>query len=445
MAHRMGLVVLDMTTGKSVFETKTMTYDTNARTTDETCLISNSTSTTTIYPCHEFNTSSGYTGTLLNASTSGKDCYYIVKCSPTVASSNIKVGCVSTERKEYWDDVNVGAGLHSGECVSRQINSNRTFANLVALFSCVGKCQEITLPWYGSYKMECWGAKGADSETGIGGKGGYTTGTITLHKNKELFVFVGAGVAKETIPGGWNGGGKGYIGPTQFGYGGGGATDIRVYVNSAKDWNDNQSIISRIMVAGAGGGAGDYYAGGDNPGLGGCGGGLEGEDGHEDVGTWIGTGFSGLKGTQIAGGQLGDGTYPTNPTPYPSHALINQYHLNDGGLGYGGWNAASVANNGSGAQTNYGAPGGGSGYYGGGGANRGHGGGGGGSSFISGMTGCIALEGYRGDNNTILKYDNEQYIFEGASTIGGSSASLPSNPGYVSSTVTNGYAKITSQ
>ena len=127
MEHKMGLVVLDMTTGKSVTQTRTMTYDTNTRTTDATCSISNSASKTTIYPCHEFNTSSGYISTLLNASTSGTDCYYILKCTPTVASSNIKVGCISTERKEYWDDVSVGEGLYSGKCVSRQINSNRTF------------------------------------------------------------------------------------------------------------------------------------------------------------------------------------------------------------------------------------------------------------------------------------------------------------------------------
>ena len=297
--------------------------------------------------------------------------------------------------------------------------------------------------------MQCWGGKGANSGKSIGGNGGYTVGTITLPKDKNLYIFVGGGVAYQTLAGGYNGGGKGYIGPTQHGYGGGGATDIRVYVNEAKDWNDTESLISRIMVAAGGGGSGFYEDYGY--GTGGAGGGIEGQDGYETGGNWPGTGFSGLKATQTAGGQLGNGTWPSsgssggNSTPYPSHATINQYHLNDGGLGYGGWNGASVANNGSGEQTNFGAPGGGSGYYGGGGANRGHGGGGGGSSFISGMANCVAQSGYRGDNNTILKYNNIQYVFSSASTIAGNSASLPSNPGYVNANQTNGYAKITSQ
>ena len=306
----------------------------------------------------------------------------------------------------------------------------------------MGTCQTVTLPWYDSYKMECWGGKGANSGKSIGGNGGYTTGVIALEKNKNLYVFVGGGVALQTLAGGWNGGGKGYIGPTQHGYGGGGATDIRVYVNSGKEWNNSASLISRIMVAAGGGGSGYYEDQGY--GTGGAGGGIEGQDGYEVGGTWPGTGFSGLKGTQTAGGQLGDGTFPGNPTPYPSHTKINQYHVNDGGLGYGGWNAASTTNA-SGEITNFGAPGGGAGYYGGGGANRGHGGGGGGSSFISGMSGCIAQNGYRGDNSSILKYNNVQYIFSSASTIAGNSGSLPSNPGYVNANQTNGYAKITSQ
>ena len=265
MAHRMGLVVLDMTTGKSVTETRTMTYDTNARTTDETCLISNSTSTTTIYPCHEFNTSSGYTGTLLNASTSGKDCYYIVKCSPTVASSEIKVGCISTERKEYWDDVNVGAGLHSGECVSRQINSNRTFANLVALFSYVNTIQTITLPWYGDYMLEVWGAQGGwsyNSNTNAPGKGGYASGIYTA--KRTLFVAVGSqgatGASGTGGAGGYNGGGKGGNAGNGGG-GGGGATHMATSTGILSSLASNTSAV--IIAAGGGGGNCNGGGGGD--------------------------------------------------------------------------------------------------------------------------------------------------------------------------------------
>ncbi len=294
----------------------------------------------------------------------------------------------------------------------------------------MGTCQTVTLPWYDSYKMECWGGKGSNcTYGGIGGLGGYATGAITLAKDKILYVFVGGGVAFDSTTGGWNGGGDGYIGPTQFGYGGGGSTDIRVFVNASKNWNNSDSILSRIIVAGAGGGSGQYN---QTPSVGGAGGGLNGSGGYQVPGyTWSGTGYSGTGGTQTDGGSvgLGDGQAAVN---------INNEKLNSGGLGYGGYHYGKK-------YANFGAPGGGSGYWGGAAANRGHGGGGGGSSFISGMSGCIAPSGYRGDNNSILKYNNVQYVFTSASTIAGDSASLPTNPGYVNANQTNGYAKIVSQ
>ena len=427
MVHKMGLVRLNPTT-KSVATTLTYTYDKA-----DGGYTSSTSGTSTITASNDFTGNKPY--------TVNNQYWHIVKATGAETNTAMSFTC-NPNQKDFWSEKSSGTNVGYGKYRLIDIQSDRTAANFVALFSCVGKCQEIALPWYGNYKMECWGAKGGDADYCNGGIGGYTTGIITLNKNKNLYVFVGGGVEKKNVTGGFNGGGKGYIGPTQFGYGGGGSTDIRVFANDDRDWNNTTSLVSRIMVAAGGGGAG-FFNSEANSGIGGAGGGLEGFDGTANEGSaWPGTPHSGLKGTQTAGGQLGEG-YTSGEKA--THALINQFHLNDGGLGYGGWNGASVADNGSGAQTNFGAPGGGAGYYGGGGANRGHGGGGGGSSFISGMTGCIALEGYRGDNNTILKYDNEQYIFGDASTIGGSSASLPSNPGYVSSTVTNGYAKITSQ
>ena len=429
----MGLVVLDMTTGKSVTETKTMTYDTNTRTTDATCQISYSANTTTIYPCHEFNTSSGYTGTLLNASTSGKDCYYIVKCSPTVASSDIKVGCISTERKEYWDDVNVGAGLHSGECVSRQINSNRTFANLVALFSCVGKCQEITLPWYGSYKMECWGANGAnhtrETTTHYGGISGYVAGIIAMEKNKTLYVYVGD-------QSGFNGGG--IVGPSaqyQYGSNGGGATDIRLKVHDetfeyksgvTTTWGGLVSLRSRIMVAAGGGGASNRGLPQYGEGNGGYAGGTQGGDGEYVTG--------GVYAIHHGGGQTSGGKVEGK-----SSWSSKDWSKHDGQFGYSvqyGVHELSSAD--PVVQT-----GGGSGWY--GGAGYAHSGGGGGSSFISGMTGCNGIDtstgNHRGAGQPSI-IDGKTYSFDNSSAVmyAGNSASRPTNPGGVL-----GYAKITSQ
>ncbi len=429
MTHKMGLVRLNPTT-KSVANKLTYTYNqANGSYTSSTS------GSATITASNDFTGNKPY--------TVSSQYWHIVKATGASVNTAMSFTC-NTNQKDYWSAKTSGTDIGYGKYKVIDIQSDRTAANFEALFSYVGTCQTVTLPWYGAYQMQCWGGKGANSGKSIGGTGGYTVGTITLAKDKTLYVFVGGGVALQTVAGGYNGGGKGYIGPTQHGYGGGGATDIRVYVNSSKAWNDSQSLISRIMVAAGGGGSGYYLDQGY--GTGGAGGGIEGQDGYETGGTWPGTGFSGLKGTQTAGGQLGNGTYPgSNGVETARHATINQYHLNDGGLGYGGWNGASVANNGSGERTDFGAPGGGSGYYGGGGANRGHGGGGGGSSFISGLTNCVAQAGYRGDNNTILKYNNIQYVFSNASTIMGGGSGYPSNPGYVNANQTNGYAKIVSQ
>ena len=435
MAHRMGLVVLDMTTGKTVTETRTMTYDTNERTTDATCSISNSASTTTIYPCHEFNTSSGYTGTLLNASTSGKDCYYIVKCTPTVASVNIKVGCVSTERTEYWDDENVGAGLYSGKCVSRQINSNRTFANLLALFSCVKTVQTITLPWYGAYKMECWGANGGkglaqNKLIDDGGKGGYTSGVITLKKDRKLYVYVGGigtNAAKNTtVAGGWNGGGQGCPDgcDDEAAGGGGGATDIRI-VSGA--WDNVPSLCSRIMVAGGGGG-GSYGESSSSWFSGGCGGGTKSGYPSEGAGNYFNA-ADGALSDQTTGYQFGKGKDGVR--------TVSNYDVGGGGGGYYG---GVTARQGTMHNSWDGSPG-----Y-------------GGSGFISGHNGCNAISAsvnelpvthsgssvhYSGLKfNPTEMIDGKGYVWTSTSRPATATklSTITSNPGGG-----NGYAKITSQ
>lgn len=126
----------------------------------------------------------------------------------------------------------------------------------------------------GTYKIECWGAQGGTGlQNGVkvtyGGKGAYTSGIIIIKKFTNLYLFVGGkgsdgSPTKNTIAsGGYNGGGNG--GPDTSdddgSGGGGGATDVRL-VNG--DWNNQSSILSRIMVAA--GGSGSVYAGLGAPG-----------------------------------------------------------------------------------------------------------------------------------------------------------------------------------
>lgn len=208
-----------------------------------------------------------------------------------------------------------------------------------------GKAQTMNFV-SGEYIVECWGAQGGTMQSGysgVGGRGGYARGELSLPKPYTLYLYVGGqgqGYNGSTNHyGGWNGGGTCYAGAS----GGGGATDIKLIEGGTES---AAALYSRIIVAGGGGGSNDYQNGG-------YGGGLTG-------GTGVCSGGSaGTGGTQTTGG--------------------------------GGWLNGSLGI-GAGAVNNYGDGGaGGGGYYGGGKAN-GHGcAGGGGSGFISGMEGCNAI------------------------------------------------------
>ena len=160
-------------------------------------------------------------------------------------------------------------------------------------FGYTGAVQSVTLP-KGTYKLECWGAQGGNSNQsngtyGNGGKGGYSTGILNVSTNTTIYITVGGqgqnGALNTRTAGGFNGGGDGY-GTNNFGVGGGGggASDISLmhpvfsqssyFINKIRDTN---SLLSRIIVAGGGGSAG--YDVSNNAANGGAGGGTTGQDG----------------------------------------------------------------------------------------------------------------------------------------------------------------------
>ena len=265
----------------------------------------------------------------------------------------------------------------------------------------------------GTYKVELWGAQGGNGSNASGGKGAYTSGTIHLNNDDELFVYVG-GQGTYTA-GGYNGGGN--PSTDSYGGGGGGATDIRLV---------KEQIYSRIMVAGAGGGA--YYYNGSWYNNGAAAGGLSGQNG-EVINSCIPGG-----GTQTSGG------------------ICDSNTNNAGGFGYGGSNLSGLTS------------GGGSGYYGGSaridtpGSSSG---GGGGSSYISGYIGSVAIKA-EGDltprndsngnqctetnalNDVKCSYHYSNKIFNETIMYSGTE-SMPTHDG--NSTMTgntgDGYAKIT--
>lgn len=156
-------------------------------------------------------------------------------------------------------------------------------------FDYTGSVQTATLA-PGTYKLECWGAQGGTySGYYIGGYGGYSKGTITLAKTTTVYVSVGGAGSSSSTTAGFNGGGTGI----SSGRGGGGATDVRIGQNS---------LYSRVIVAGGGGGAGVTSA---NANPCGCGGGEYGGDGYYNntTGSYTtGQNRSGGSASQTAGG-----------------------------------------------------------------------------------------------------------------------------------------------
>ncbi len=309
-------------------------------------------------------------------------------------------------------------------------------------FAYSGGSQVFRSPRQGFYKVELWGAQGGGA---TGGKGGYTSGEINLKKGEKFYIYVG-GAGNSSGKGGYNGGGDAGVLAAKND-GGGGATDIRIVGGT---WNDAISLNSRIMVAAGGGGAnanGTNTAG--NGKTGGAGGGSIGYPGVSTIDAMSGKGA----GTTVGGASGSSGRTPGFA----------------GSFGLGGSGKPSKK-----TPTLSGGAGGGGGYWGGGSgeACEGNCGGsaGGGSSFISGHTGCYAVESeysteartcniytQAGFNECSIHYSGKYFIntiiIDGAGykweTIKGN---LEPMPDYSSDTGTyesgvgnagNGYARIT--
>ena len=218
---------------------------------------------------------------------------------------------------------------------------------------------EITLT-PGVYKIECWGGEGRSGE-GVGGKGAYVAGYIRFNSKETLYIYVGGRGLPGKDGAAFNGGGLSQSG-------GGGASDVRIL---GGEWDDFNSLKSRIIVAGAGGGADGYILNSSTcKDTAGSGGGLFGFNSLNE---------KGFGGTQTQGG----------------------YGNSSGSFGKGGGNGRIEG--GSGGSTADGNGAGGSGYFGGGGSiEPRYYAGGGGSSYISGYNGCRAINPLSTENNIMM-------------------------------------------
>ena len=237
------------------------------------------------------------------------------------------------------------------------IKASRLAINDIIECTYSGEYKTIVLP-KGIYKLECWGAEGGyRSNQSYSGKGGYSTGVLSLEGKTELNLFTGGfpGVSNTGTdnPGGFNGGGY------RYGYpGGGGASDIRI---------NSDSLYARVIVAGGGGSCGGAsYAGS-------YGGGETG--GNASGGCSAASSYCGQGGKQTYSGYSAAYTVTTQAITGLTGTTVDYY---GGGFGFGG--AGTFRSNG------YGGAGGGGWYGGAGNIPDGSGdddrGGGGGSGYI---------------------------------------------------------------
>ena len=274
-----------------------------------------------------------------------------------------------------------------------------------------------------TYKIECWGASGGDgSDITEPGMGGYTSGNINIPQNIGLYLYIGESPILRPATFCFNGGGGGEA-P------GGGATDIRLV---GGEWNNFESLKSRIMVAGGGGGG--FYSLNTSNREPGHAGGLSGK-----------SAYCTYKFYEVEGSDYsGEGAQQTRGGRYNRLKVYSKcdYEHGDGIFGAGGYGTWS----GSGSSS-----GGGSGYYGGAhGIHPGSGwtGGGGGSSFISGYTGCDAIDESSTEDNIVHTGQPNHYsgkVFTNSVMVAGNAVMPKPKGGTEIGHEGNGYCIITWQ
>ena len=224
-------------------------------------------------------------------------------------------------------------------------------------FAYTGGMQSATLPKKGLYKLEVWGAGGADGASS-GAAGGYSVGYKVFEAGQLLYVCVGGaggvGYNAQGIGGGYNGGGGGGGAPGyQGGGGGGGATHI---ANASGTLVDLAATTHIHLIAGGGGGGPTYLS--NRPG--GAGGGSSGAAASlASAGTQSSAGTGSGYNTSYTAGSFGQGGQGC-PTYHDENNMGDSRASGGGGGGglYGG---------GGGGGDSWGASGGagGSGYIGG--------------------------------------------------------------------------------
>lgn len=292
-------------------------------------------------------------------------------------------------------------------------------------FSYTGSVQTFTAPVDGEYTLEVGGAQGGGESDLEGGKGGKSTGKVTLKKGETIYLYVGQSGSNNygTASGTYNGGGAaGGV----FGTAGGGATHIaKTQRGELKNYADHKEDV--LIVAGGGGGTSADYN--KNKSTGGYGGDTTGSQGGQfPSGAAYYMDVRAGGGSQTSGGCAGKTHAIVNITEgssgnhhYDWTMSGNKGLFGQGGSGkkYNGYNTSY-----SGYTDNYGA-GGGGGWYGGGSTVE-NGGAGGGSGYTGGVTDGSMQTGVNEGNG----YAKITYIDTDISDSSACSIRIPKKSGY---------------
>lgn len=228
-------------------------------------------------------------------------------------------------------------------------------------FDYTGAVQEYTVPkGCKKLRVDCVGAAGGAGEGASAPKGGRVECVLSVKSGEILYIYVGqqGAAASATNYEAFGGGGLKNTVPSNRGYcgAGGGSSDIRkikasdgsYYDTSHTSWETDASLLSRIVVAGAGGGAAWGIAGG-------AGGGLTGGDANSNISGW--DDVKGRGGTQTSGGARTIGASMAGSF-CKGGDIDASYSLGDrayGAAGGGGWYGGSSGgpNGGGGGGSSY--------------------------------------------------------------------------------------------
>lgn len=136
-------------------------------------------------------------------------------------------------------------------------------------FAYTGGIQSWKVPVSGLYLLTCKGAEGGNNPNGyLAGKGGITRQYVMLAKDTTIYICcggTGSAAWDDSVPGGYNGAGKGHSSGNWWAASGGGCTHIAMI--SGTLYAIGTSRKSQVLaVAGGGGGSTTYGNGGDGGG-----------------------------------------------------------------------------------------------------------------------------------------------------------------------------------